>query len=109
MSQPLAIPDAPAPRRRFKKRWVLWGALSLWMAVGVWHSFKPMPSGTDIATEFVTPDEVRFLHDLTYSDSRGRLVHQQQIFDEVYRLIDAAQSFIVADFFLMNDLMGAQG
>jgi phosphatidylserine/phosphatidylglycerophosphate/cardiolipin synthase-like enzyme len=108
MSQPLATPDAPVPRRRFKKRWVLWGALSLWMAVGVWHSFKPLPSGTDIATEFVMPDEVRFLHDLTYSDSQGRLVHQQQIFDEVYRLIDAAQSFIVADFFLMNDLMGAQ-
>lgn len=108
MSEPIATPEVPTPRRRFKKRWVLWGALSLWLLVGVWHSYKPMPSGTDITSELVTPEEVRFLYDLTYSDARGRVQHQQQIFEELYRIIDAAQSFIVADFFLMNDLMGAQ-
>jgi phosphatidylserine/phosphatidylglycerophosphate/cardiolipin synthase-like enzyme len=103
----LISPEPAAPRRRFKKRWVLWGACALWPLTGLWHSFKPMPSGTDIATEFVTPDEVRFLHDLSFNDGRGARHHEQQIFDEIFRIIDSAESFIVADFFLMNDLMGA--
>ena len=110
MSDPIlseSAESAAPPRRRFKKRWLLWGTLSLWLLVGLWHSFKPMPSGTDIASDFVTPDEVRFLYDLTYTDARGRLQHEQQIFDEVFRIIDSAESFIVADFFLLNDLMGS--
>jgi phosphatidylserine/phosphatidylglycerophosphate/cardiolipin synthase-like enzyme len=107
MSNPVLNASASPARRRFKKRWLLWGALSLWLLVGLWHSFKPMPSGTDIASDFVTPDDVRFLYDLTYADGQGHLHHEQQIFDEVFNIIDTAQSFVVADFFLLNDLMGA--
>ncbi len=106
MSDPISLQDPPA-RRRFSKRWLRYGWIALVILVGTWHSFKPMPNGTDVATAFVTPDEVRFLYDLTFTDGRGQLHHEQQIFDEVFRVIDQASTFIVADFFLLNDLMGS--
>jgi phosphatidylserine/phosphatidylglycerophosphate/cardiolipin synthase-like enzyme len=69
-----------------------------------------MPAGTDLATPYVAipAADVRFLHDLTYTDPQGTSIHEQSIFDEVFAIADAAETFIVADFFLFNDLMGAQ-
>lgn len=95
--------------RRFRKRWIAWGLLFAWVAVGVWNTTKSMPPGTDISTPAVAIDaaDIRFLRDLTYRDSQGRVVHEQHIFDEILRIIDESESFIVADFFLFNDMMGA--
>lgn len=95
---------------RFKKRWLAWAALAAWIGVGGWNAYKPMPVGTDLRTPAlaVAPDEVRFLYDLTYTSPEGLPVHEQAIFDEVFSIIDNAESFIVADFFLFNELMGAE-
>ncbi len=100
--------ETTAPRRRFRKRWVLWGFGLLWAAVGVWNTVRPMPPGTDIlsAPVMLDPANVQFLTDLTYNDPRGTRLHEHRIFDEVLRIVDEAESFIVADFFLFNDLMG---
>lgn len=70
-----------------------------------------MPEGTHVRTPAVgvAAQDVRFLHDLTYQVPDGSIVHQQQIFDEILAIIDAAETFIVADFFLINDRMGAAG
>ncbi len=94
---------------KIKKRWFGWGILGLWMLVATWNSLKPMPPGTDMQTPplTATASDLRFLHDLSYNDPQGKPVHEQQIFDEVFAIIDAAETFIVADFFLFNDLMGA--
>lgn len=77
-------------------------------AVAVWHSNKPMPPGTDVASAWVdTPlAEVKLLSDVTVTDGRERLIIRQQIFDEVLRTIDAAEEFIVLDWFLFNDHRG---
>jgi phosphatidylserine/phosphatidylglycerophosphate/cardiolipin synthase-like enzyme len=93
----------------FKKRWLLWIAVSLWLAVGTWNVYKPMPAGTDLRTPAlaVAPSDVQFLYDLTYTTPQGAAVREQRIFDEVFAIVDAAESFIVADFFLFNELMGA--
>src|SRR4051812_18607398 len=101
--------DTDKPRLRFRKRWVLWSCIGLWTAVGVWQTTKPMPAGTHVQSAPVAVDaaSVQFLADLTYNDPRGHLIHEQQIFDEVFRMIDGAETFIVADFFLFNDFMGA--
>lgn len=101
--------DAPAERPRFRKRWLVWALLFMWAAAGTWNVMKPMPPGTDLSTAPVAVDaaHIRFLSDLTYADPQGRPVHEQQIFDEVFGMVDAAETFIVADFFLFNDLMGA--
>jgi phosphatidylserine/phosphatidylglycerophosphate/cardiolipin synthase-like enzyme len=52
--------------------------------------------------------DIRFLHDLTYANPQGKIVYEQQIFDEAFAIIDGAESFVVADFFLFNALMGAE-
>ncbi|HMN47333.1 MAG TPA: hypothetical protein PKE27_22350, partial [Povalibacter sp.] len=98
-----------APRRRFRKRWILWGFVGLWSAVGLWNTVRPMPPGTDVRTAPVAldPASVQFLTDLTWNDPRGQSLREQRIFDEVLRIVDEAETFIVADFFLFNDLMGA--
>ena len=91
---------------------VVFAAVFAWLVcVGLWQVGKPMPEGTYVRTPAVTvaARDVRFLHDLTYQAPDGGIVHQQQIFDEVLEIIDAAETFIVADFFLINDRMGAAG
>lgn len=104
-----SIEAAAAPRRRCQKRWVLWAFIAWWGAVAAWHVLKPMPPGTDVTTPLIGVEEgdVQFLHDLSTQSPSGEPVREQRIFDEVFRIIDAAESFIVADFFLVNDLMGA--
>jgi hypothetical protein len=101
--------ERAARRRRIRKRIILGTVLAWWVGLGTWHSIKPMPPGTDVATEAATvsSQEVEFLYDLTYADAYGHPQHEQRIFDEVFRIIDEAETFIVADFFLVNDLMGA--
>jgi phosphatidylserine/phosphatidylglycerophosphate/cardiolipin synthase-like enzyme len=102
------LPEAAATRgRRFRKRWLAWAFIALWVGVGAWQVMKPMPPGTNVGTSPVRTDDVRFVYDLTYSTPHGEPVHEQQIFDEAFRIVDEARSFIVADFFLFNDLMGA--
>lgn len=100
---------AGRPARRFRKRWILWTLLAGWVAVGAWHTFKPMPPGTDVGSPPVATaaGNVQFLSDLTFADSQGRPVHEQRIFDAVFDIVDGAETFVVADFFLLNELMGA--
>ncbi|HET9447169.1 MAG TPA: phospholipase D-like domain-containing protein [Steroidobacteraceae bacterium] len=99
-------------RRRFRKRWVAWALLGLWAGVGVWNTTKPMPGGTNVSTApvLVPATDVQFLYDLTRTQPQsGELVYEQRIFDEVFRIVAEARSFIVADFFLLNEHMGAAG
>jgi hypothetical protein len=99
------------PPRRFRKRWILWALLAGWVAVGAWNTMKPMPPGTDVTTPAVVTaaSNVKFLTDLTFADPQGTLVYEQRIFDAVFDIVDRSESFVVADFFLFNDLMGAAG
>lgn len=101
--------EEPASRRRFRKRWLGWAFLAWWATVGTWNVVKPMPPGTDISSPIVTAEanSVEFLYDLTTTAPTGEAVRDQRIFDEVFNIIDAAESFVVADFFLLNDMMGA--
>lgn len=103
------VTGSGSTRRRFRKRWIVWGLLLAWAGASLWNTSKPMPPGTDVSTAPTVMDaaNVRFLSDLTYSDPQGQVICEQQIFDEIFGIIDAAESFIVADFFLFNDMMGA--
>ena len=103
------LQEESAPRRRFRKRWLAWALLAWWGAVGVWNVTKPMPPGTNISSPLIATEasNVEFLYDLTTTAPTGEPVLEQHIFDEVFDIIDTAQSFLVADFFLLNDMMGA--
>ena len=101
--------DATPRRRRFRKRWVLWAVIAAWSGIGLWQTVKPMPPGTAVATAPMPADDVQFLYDLTHADPQGQVVYEQRIFDEAFRLIDEAETFVVADFFLLNEMMGRAG
>ena len=101
------------PRRRFRKRWIAWALLGLWAGVGAWNVTKPMPAGTNVSTApaLVPAADVQFIYDLTRAQPErpDEVIYEQRIFDEVFRIIDESRSFVVADFFLVNELMGASG
>jgi phosphatidylserine/phosphatidylglycerophosphate/cardiolipin synthase-like enzyme len=105
------LSETSEPRRRFRKRWIAWALLGLWAGVGVWNTTKPMPGGTNVSTApaVVPAADVQFLYDLTHAQPQGEIAHEQRIFDEVFRIIDEAGTFIVADFFLLNEHMVAAG
>mgnify|MGYP001057567781 CR=1 FL=1 len=105
------LEERTARRRRLRKHLLLTLFITWWVAVGTWHSIKPMPPGTYVASGpiRVEPTDVAFLYDLTYADGLGQPRFEQRIFDEVMRIVDEAHGFIVADFFLLNELMGAAG
>ena len=65
-----------------------------------------MPEGTSFeGREWHTPD-VRFLADLSWTDAEGVRHVEQQIFDEVFSIIENARRFILVDMFLYNDFQG---
>lgn len=107
------LSESSDSRRRFRKRWIAWAVLGLWAGVGAWNVTKPMPAGTNVSTAPVSVPaaDVQFLYDLTraHPQNRDELVYEQRIFDEVFSIVDQARSFIVADFFLLNEQMGAAG
>ncbi len=103
------LEEETAPRRRFQKRWLWWAFLAWWAMVAAWNVSKPMPPGTDVSSPLIAAeaDDVQFLYDLTTALPSGQTVREQRIFDEAFGIIDQAQSFLIADFFLLNDMMGA--
>jgi len=76
----------------------------IYIAAIMWHTFKPLPQGVSFTGELHKTDTVDFITDLTYpQDQKGEdLVHENNIFDTVYNMIDEAEDFVVVDFFLFD-------
>jgi phosphatidylserine/phosphatidylglycerophosphate/cardiolipin synthase-like enzyme len=100
-----------APLRRRLRRAALALALFAWVAIGLWGVTRPLPPGAAVSTDFVaTPlADIAFLTDTSYENGEQLPVREQSIFDEVFRIIDQAQHFVVLDFFLINDHRGHEG
>ncbi|MFO8142539.1 MAG: phospholipase D family protein [Marinobacter sp.] len=70
--------------------------------IGLWHSFKPLPAGIrhqGDAAPLLAPE---LLADVTRHSRDGATVLDHEIFDEIFRLISQAQTFILVDMFLYN-------
>ena len=78
--------------------------------VGVYQSNKALPNYVNYAGEEfrVKGEDVKFLQDLTYLNSKGERVSEQQIFPEVFKMIDEAEEYILLDLFLYNDFLGTE-
>lgn len=76
----------------------------IYMLVIVWHTYKPLPKGISYEGELHKTNEVEFITDLTYAqDKKGTgMVHENNIFDAVYSMIEEAEEFVVVDFFLFD-------
>ena len=102
-------PMANKPSKPWSKRKrIVLGSLGMfaliYIAAIMWHTFKPLPAGISYVGDMHKTDTVEFITDLTYSqDQKGTgMVHENNIFDSVYTMIDEAEDFIVVDFFLFD-------
>lgn len=72
------------------------------------HSLKAMPEGTSYAGPEQQAHEVTFLADRTWLDQEGQRHVHQEVFDEMFSLIEGARKLIVIDMFLYNDWQGPE-
>lgn len=70
------------------------------------HSFKPLPEGISYQGAHRASEEVVFLSDSTWIDENGQRQVEQDVFDDLFRIISAAEKLIVLDMFLYNDFQG---
>ncbi|WP_431799654.1 phospholipase D family protein [Halobacillus andaensis] len=88
-----------------KKRWT-WGVIGILTILAIvmaYHtSWKSIPGGTSYAGDFRNVKDIEFYNDLTYENEGGEVIHELQIFDEMYHTISEAEDFIVIDMFLFN-------
>lgn len=76
------------------------------LAVGIYHSIKPLPPGLNVGGPVRPVSDVRFLADTSYIGTDDERHLQQSIFDEVFAMIDAAERFVLIDMFLFNAFQG---
>jgi phosphatidylserine/phosphatidylglycerophosphate/cardiolipin synthase-like enzyme len=82
--------------------------LMCWVFSGCVHAVMPLPEGVDFQSKgyCVSAENIKFLADLTYKDAVGEMVHEQEIFDTIFTLIDNARAYILIDMFLFNSYTG---
>lgn len=76
--------------------------IAILVVVTLYGMYKPLPKGISFEGEPHYNSNVEFIYDLTYEES-GKVVHQQNIFNKVFNIIDEAEEFIIIDMFLFND------
>lgn len=76
----------------------------IYIAVILWHTYKPLPDGVSFEGDIHKTNTVEFITDLTYAqDQEGTgMVHENHIFEQVNATIDEAKEFVVIDFFLFD-------
>jgi len=77
-----------------------------WIAMALWHSYKPLPEGLSAEMPLRPVHDARFLADYSWVDGRGRRQVEQRIFDRVLELIGRAERLVVIDMFLFNHFAG---
>ena len=77
-----------------------------YLSSAIYHIYKPLPEGLDY-TGKLRHANVKFLADKTYLDAQGKQQQEHQIFNQILKLIDEAQTTIVLDMFLFNDEVGS--
>lgn len=77
---------------------------------GLYNTYKPLPEGLSAEGRVwrVTETSVKFLSDLTYTDGKGDKHYDQEIFDEILKIISGAKKYILVDMFLYNPYTGKE-
>lgn len=86
-------------------RWSLLLLLSAWLLASGCQAWQPLPAGLSSTGPLREAQGVALLTDQTFTQDQQR-ISQQEVFDEVLRLIAQAQQLIVVDMFLFNDFAG---
>lgn len=73
------------------------------LIVAIYNIFKPLPKGISYNGKVynISENDIQILYDLTYHKDNKTIV-EQEIFKNVFNLVDNAKKFIVIDMFLFN-------
>jgi len=88
----------------------LFYGLALWLVVvGVYHVYKPLPTAVNFTgdAQTVPASAVHFFRDSTYLDDDEVRRFDQEIFTEIFRMIEESHQYVLVDMFLFNNLLGA--
>jgi len=99
-------------RRSGKRKWIyaaLLLVLAVWIGMGIWHRYKPLPEGLSVSAPARPAEQVRFLADYTWTGADGERQVDQHIFPRVLELIGQANRLVVMDMFLYNSFAGESG
>lgn len=90
------------------KRKIFVTAFTLIVIVGLYGVYKPLPKHLTIESEeyAVPSSNVHFFSDRTYVDTDGVRHSEQQIFDEIFRMIRESEHYILLDMFFFSDFLG---
>jgi len=93
---------------KYMRKKILLGLCILIFLVGVYHVYKPLPPQIDMTgpEHRISSQDVHFFSDRTYVDPSGERRSEQQIFDEIFRMVRDAHSYVLIDMFLFNDFLG---
>lgn len=91
------------------RKFILLPLLAILIVAGAYNSTRPLPEGVGVTYDVrqVPDSSVTFLKDITYVNVDGVRQVEQEIFDEIFSMIDGAQRYILADMFLFNDFQSA--
>ncbi len=72
--------------------------------VGIYQTHKRLPQNLNFRGKErnIVIKNIEFLYDLTYKNHNGEVISEQRIFDEIFSLIERAQTYILIDAFLFN-------
>jgi phosphatidylserine/phosphatidylglycerophosphate/cardiolipin synthase-like enzyme len=84
--------------------------LGLILIVGFFHNKKSLPDFVSYESPIydVQSSDVHFFQDTTYVDNKGARHSDQEIFDEIFRMIDESQQYILIDLFFYSDFTGVE-
>lgn len=84
--------------------------LVILFCVGVYNVYKPLPENIHYRSAVypVAGEQLSFFADTTYLGVSGARESQQEIFDELFRMIAAADSYILIDMFFFSDFTGVE-
>ena len=93
-----------------KKRITTLTLLLLVICVGIYHNNKPLPEGVSHEGDVyqVPSEDIEFFSDITFVDSEDVRSSEQEIFDELFRMIDEANEYILIDLFFYSDFIGVE-
>jgi hypothetical protein len=102
---------APQPPESHRlRRWsrlLLLTAFVAYLAMATYQASKPLPEGISQPFPLRNGHGVALFTDITHVDAAGKRHSDQQVFDEVLRLVGQAERLVVLDMFLFNDFTGA--
>ncbi len=92
------------------KRWGRMAAgvlAAVWLGLMAYHLRKPLPEGISFEGPARPSSGTEFLHDLSYQ-REGQPAVEQEIFNRIFSMIDAAEDFVVLDMFLLDGEHGGE-